>query len=109
MSSVNYSIKHKGVRLISSEEAWVKGKNGKRRLNPLYRFLGKLDTKMPNVLVSASEGRQPSYKGDFNDLNRIAKNQAVKHFFDEKGKRTRRTVAYFAIKKDTLRSKTKNK
>ena len=31
MSSVNYSLKHKGVRLISSEDAWVKGKNGKRR------------------------------------------------------------------------------
>ena len=28
MSSVNYSLKHKGVRLISSEEAWTKIKFG---------------------------------------------------------------------------------
>ena len=26
MSSVNYSLKHKGVRLISPDEAWTKGK-----------------------------------------------------------------------------------
>ena len=42
MSSVNYSLNHKGVRLISSEEAWIKGKNGKRRLNPKYNFVGKI-------------------------------------------------------------------
>ena len=28
MSSVNYSLKHKGVRLVSSDEAWIKGKKG---------------------------------------------------------------------------------
>ena len=33
MSSVNYSLKHKGVRLTDSREAWVKGKTGK--LNPI--------------------------------------------------------------------------
>ena len=31
MSSVNYSLKHKGVRLISADDAWVKGKSGKRK------------------------------------------------------------------------------
>ena len=35
MSNVNYSLKHKGVRLIPSSIAWVKGKNGKLRLNPI--------------------------------------------------------------------------
>ena len=33
MSSVNYSLKHKGIRLISSEEAWSKTNNGKYKLN----------------------------------------------------------------------------
>lgn len=101
MSSVNYSLKHKGVRLITAEDAWVKGKNGKRRLNPKYSFVGKVDTKLPNVITTVSEKRQPNFKGDFGELNRTAKSQTVKHFYDEKGKRNRRTVAYFGIKKET--------
>lgn len=42
MSSINYSLNNKGVRLISSEEAWVKGKNGKVKLNPEFTFVGKI-------------------------------------------------------------------
>ena len=52
MSTVNYSLNNKGVRLISAEKAWVKGKNGKYRLNPDYRFVGKLDTHMSNLVLS---------------------------------------------------------
>ena len=100
MSSVNYNLKNKGVRLISSDDAWVKGKNGKRKLNPKYVFVVKIDTKMPGVIMTATESRQPSFKGDFSDLNRTAKNQTVKHFFDAKGKRTKKTVAYFGIFKE---------
>ena len=29
MSNVNYSLKHKGVRLIASEDAWGKNKKNK--------------------------------------------------------------------------------
>ena len=36
MSTVNYSLRHKGVRLIGASEAWIIGKNGSRRLNPKY-------------------------------------------------------------------------
>ena len=43
MSSVNYSLNNKGVRLISTPEAWIKGKNGKFRLNPKYKFIGKIE------------------------------------------------------------------
>ena len=99
MSSVNYSLKHKGVRLISADDAWVKGKSGKRKLNPKYSFVGKTDTKLPNVIVTASDKKQPNFKGDFNELNRTAKIQTVKHFYDSNGKRNRRTVAYFGIEK----------
>ena len=42
MSSVNYSLNNKGVRLIDSRDAWVKGKNGKRKPNPKFMFIGKL-------------------------------------------------------------------
>ena len=99
MSSVNYSLNHKGVRLISSDEAWIKGKNGKRRLNPKYNFVGKMDVKLPNLITSASDKNKPKFKGNTYDLNRVAKGQIVDHFYDDKGKRNRKTVAYFGIEK----------
>ena len=36
MSSVNYSLKHKGVKLIPAEKAWSKTKFCKRKLNSKY-------------------------------------------------------------------------
>ena len=60
MSTVNYSLKHKGVRLIDASEAWVKGKNGKLRLNPKYSFVGKIETTMPNMIVAASDKKKPA-------------------------------------------------
>lgn len=89
MSTVNYSLKHKGVRLISAEEAWVKGKNGKQKLNSQYTFVGKIDTKLPNMIVTASDKKKPKYKGSTYDLNRTAKSQIVDHFYDERGKRNK--------------------
>lgn len=100
MSSVNYSLNHRGVRLISSEEAWVKGKNGRQRLNLKYNFVGKIDVKLPNLITSASDRKKPKYKGNTYDLNRVAKGQIVDHFYDENGKRNRRSVAYFGIPKE---------
>ena len=99
MSTVNYSLKHKGVRLIDAQDAWVKSKNGKLRLNSKYHIVGKIDTRLPSVIVTASDKKQPSFKGDFNSLNSIAKNQTVKHFYDKNGKRNKKTVAYFGIEK----------
>ena len=100
MSNVNYSLKHKGVRLISASQAWVKGKNGKQRLNPKYHFVGKVEMSMPNMIVTASDKKKPSYKGNTYDLNTTAKKQIVDHFYDDKGKRNRKTVAYFGIAKN---------
>ena len=99
MSNVNYDLRQKGVRLISAEKAWVKSKNGKMKLNPNYKIIGKVDMRIPNVIITAKDNQQPSYKGDFSSLNKVAKNQAVKHFYDERGKRNKRTVAYFGIEK----------
>lgn len=99
MSSVNYSLKSRGVRLLSSDNAWVKGVNGKRKLNPKYTFVGKISVSMPNLIVSASDGKKPVFKGDTSDLNSVAKRQIVSHFYDDNGKRNKKTVAYFAIEK----------
>lgn len=99
MSSVNYGLKEKGVRLISAEEAWVKSENGRRKLNPKYRFVGKVQMPMPNVLVTADDRKKPTYKADVASLNATAKKQMVSHFFDDQGKRNRKTVAYFGILK----------
>ena len=51
------------------------------------------------MLVTASDKKKPKYKGSVYDLNRTAKGQIVDHFFDESGKRNRKTVAYFGIEK----------
>lgn len=105
MSSVNYSLKHKGVKLIPSEKAWVKGKNGKSKLNPKYHFVGKMDAKMPNVIISASDKGKPKYKGSMHDLCSPAKKQIVDHFFNEKGQRNSRKNAYFGIEKENVARK----
>lgn len=99
MSNVNYSLKHKGVRLIPADEAWIKGKNGKLKLNPNYIFVGKIDSSMSNMIVTASDKKKPTYKGNTYDLNTMAKKQIINHFYDDNGKRNRKTVAYFGIKK----------
>ena len=62
MSSVNYSLKHKGVRLIPRKDAIIKSKNGRERLNPKYHFVGRMDTKTPNIIVTASDNKQ-SHRG----------------------------------------------
>ena len=99
MSTVNYSLRHKGVRLISSKQAWIKGKNGKERLNPKYHIIGKVEMSMSNMIVSATDKKKPKYKGDVSELNRTAKGQIIDHFYDDNGKRNRKTVAYFGIEK----------
>ena len=109
MSSVNYSLKHKGVKLIPAEKAWVKGKNGSLKLNPKYHFVGKIDTKLPNLIISASEKGKPKYKGNTHDLCAPAKKQMVEHFFDDEGRRNRRSKAYFGIEKEKQPGKGKKR
>ena len=100
MSTVNYSLNHRCVRLIGASEAWIIGKNGGKRLNPKYRFVGKIEMTMPNMIVTASDKGKPKYRGNTYDLNRTAKAQIVAHFYNDNGKRNKKTVAYFGIPKD---------
>ena len=102
MASINYSLKHKGIRLISAKDAWVIGKNKNLKHNPNYVFVGKIEVSMPNMIISANENRKPVYKGSTYDLNTTAKKQIVDHFYDDDGKRNRRTVAYLGIKYDFM-------
>lgn len=105
MSTVNYNLKNKGVRLVGASKAWIVSKNGSKRLNPNYHFVGKIEMTMPNMIVTASDKQKPKYKGNTCDLNSTAKNQIVEHFYNNNGKRNKKTVAYFGIEK----SKAKNK
>ena len=59
---------------------------------------------MPNLIISAKEGK-PKYKGNTHDLCAPAKKQIVDHFYNDDGKRNRRTKAYFGIPKEKLNSK----
>ena len=99
MSSVNYKLDYKGVELIPAEKAWIKGKNGKMRLSRDYTYVGRIDTHFSPFILSCSEDKKPSFRGNVGDLSRRTKNQLVAHFFDDDGKRNRRTVAYFGVKK----------
>lgn len=99
MSTVNYSLNNRGVRLVDSKDAWIIGKNGRKRLNPKYKFVGKIEMSMPNMIVSASDKVKPQYRGDICDLNKTAKSEIVNHFYDDKGKRNKKSVAYFVIEK----------
>lgn len=109
MSSVNYDLKNRGVRLVASQDAWIVTKSGKRILNPKYQFLGKIEVTMPNMIVSASDKNKPKYRGDTSSLNSVAKSQIVDHFYDDDGKRNRRSVAYFAVAKKDKNNKSINK
>ena len=99
MSTVNYSLKNKGIRLIPAEKAWTVGKGGKTRFNRKYKIVGKIDMHVSNMIVSATDKKKPKYKGDVSELNRTAKGQIINHFYDDNGKRNKKTVAYFGIEK----------
>lgn len=104
MSTVNYNLKSKGVRLIDAQDAWIITKKNKR-LNPKYKFVGKIDVRMPNMIISATDKKKPKYKGSTYDLNKTAKGQIINHFYDDKGKRNRKSVAYFGIEKQKPKKK----
>ncbi|MCD8195044.1 MAG: hypothetical protein LUD22_01930 [Coprobacillus sp.] len=101
MSSKNtsYNSSLKGVRLVDSKDAWIITKSGKKMLNPKYEFVGKMQIEMPNMIVSASDKKKPTYKEDVGNLNNTAKRQIINHFYDENGKRNKKRVAYFAKEK----------
>ncbi len=105
MSSVNYSLKHKGVKVIPSEKAWSIGKNGKAKLNSKYHFVGKIDKIMPNLIISASDKGKPKYKGSTHDLCAPAKKQIVDFFFNDKGQWSGRHKAYLGIEKEKASAK----
>ena len=85
MSNVNYDLKKRGVRMISSEEAWVKTKSGGVKLNPMYRFVGKVDIQFPNMILTASDKKKFAYIDDVCKLPAASKRQLVRHFMTMRG------------------------
>lgn len=85
MSNVNYDLKKRGVRMISSEEARVKTKSGGVKLNPKYKFVGNVDIQFPNMILSASDKKKFAYIDDVCKLPAASKRQLVRHFYDDEG------------------------
>lgn len=83
MSIVNYSLNNRGVRLVDSKDAWIIGKNGRKRLNPKYKFVGKIEMSMPNMIVFASDKSKPQYCGDICNLNKTAKSEITRTELDK--------------------------
>ena len=69
-------------------------------MNSDYDIIGKVETTMPNLIVSVSDKRKPVYKGDVCELPAAVKKQIVDHFYDNNGKRNRKTVFYWGINPD---------
>lgn len=75
MSNVNYSLKHKVVRLIDSRKAWLIGKNGNKKFNPKHHIIGKIEMTMQNMIITASNKQKPKFKGNTYNLNLGEKNK----------------------------------
>lgn len=101
MSSVNYNLKSKGVRLIDSKDAFVFNKSSKQKnkFNPNYHFVGKINMSCPNVIFNFNDKKSTSYRGDFCELNTTCKKQFVNHFYDQKGNRNKKSKAYLVVLK----------
>ncbi len=103
MSNVNYDLKKRGVRAISADEAWVKIKSGGLKLNPKYKFVGKVDIQLPNMILTASDKKKFAYVDDVCKLPAASKRQLVRHFYDDEGQRTGRRVAYLVDTKKNVK------
>ena len=68
-----------------------------------------LSTPNSTLIISASEKGKPKYKGNTHDLCAPAKKQMVEHFFDDEGRRNRRSKAYFGIEKEKQPGKGKKR
>ena len=107
MSNVNYDLKKRGVRTISADEAWIKTKSGGLKLNPKYKFVGKVDIQLPNMILTASDKKKFAYVDDVCKLPAASKRQLIRHFYDEEGKRTCRRVAYLVDTKKAVKARKK--
>ncbi len=94
MSRIDYSIKAKGSKLLSADDVWT-FRGGKYLKNKKYIYYGKIDMSMPNMIISASpQDKKVRYIMDTSDLTATQKRQIIDYFYNERGKRNKRTVAY---------------
>lgn len=96
-----------GVRVINSTQAYVYNPKTKKKdlLNPMYDFVGKIDTNMPNLILKANRPKcKTAYIEDSNVLPKRVKQDLVNHFYDKKGMRNKKTKAYL-VRADRQRAK----
>lgn len=85
-----------GVKVVSAAEVWRKNyKNGKFSLRKDIDILGKVELPLSNFVLKANnEDQKTGYIEDVSSLPKRTKDEIVNHFYNNKGKRTRNTVAY---------------
>lgn len=59
--------------------------------------------------MTVSDKNKLKYKGNTYNFNSVAKGQIVDHYYDEKGKRNKKNVAYFGKLKQEVRKMFKSK
>ena len=83
-----------GVKVVSAKDVWEK-KNGKFKLKSDLRIVGKVELPFSGMVLKANnEGHKTSFVEDVSALPKRTKNEIVGHFYNDKGKRTKNTVAY---------------
>ena len=101
-----YTKELSGVRVISSDKAFMPTKNGRVYPNPDYDIIGKVDVAMPNVILKANrDGHKTAYIEDTSALTKKTKGELVNFFYNKNGKRNNRTKAYLV--RTDRKSKTK--
>lgn len=86
-----------GVKVVPAKDVWVFNKISKKKdkLSKDYELIGKVDTSMPNMILKANrKDKKTAYIDDVNSLSAVCKKQLVNHFFDDKGNKNLKTVAY---------------
>ena len=86
-----------GVKVVPASDVWVYNpKTGRPdKLNPNMDIVGKVDTAMPGMVLKANlRDKKTGFVEDVSALPKRTKGELVNHFYDERGRRNSREVAY---------------
>ena len=84
-----------GVKVVSKDKAFIKNKKGNSYPNPNYDIVGKVDISLPNVILKANrDGYKTTFIEDTSELTKKTKSDLINFFYDKKGNRNNRRIAY---------------
>ena len=84
-----------GVKVVSKDKAFVTNKKGNSYPNPNYDIVGKVDISLPNVILKANrDGFKTFFIEDTSELTKKTKSDLINFFYNKKGKRNNRKIAY---------------